>query len=292
MSYLYLLILVLFSGMVTVIAKFYNIKNAQLEGSSSAYNMIYPIGAALAYGVAYLTDPGFEPGVLLYSLSYGLFYTLFTIGITGAIRSGSSSITALVKQTALVGTSVWGFFFFSVPVTVNAVIGMLLIVASLCLCLIEKKKQGADASHKKDLRLPLYLLLIAAGNIGCPVTHKYLLMRYDGKHGYMMLFFGVLLSAIISTARALKGKQKIPKKLVLSSGHLPIFAGASSAMTGIMQTILLNMNMSTSVLYPTLAVGGLIVTLIFSIFSFKERLRPAQWCGIAVGCAALVLLNL
>ena len=83
MSYLYLLILVLFSGMVTVIAKLYNIKNAQLEGSSSAYNMIYPIGAALAYGAAYLTDPGFEPGVLLYSLSYGLFYTLFTIGITG-----------------------------------------------------------------------------------------------------------------------------------------------------------------------------------------------------------------
>ena len=63
-------------------------------------------------------------------------------------------------------------------------------------------------------------------------------------------------------------------------------------MTGIMQTILLNMDMSTSIIYPTLAVGGLIVTLVFSVFAFKERLRPAQWCGIAVGCIALVMLNI
>ena len=62
-------------------------------------------------------------------------------------------------------------------------------------------------------------------------------------------------------------------------------------MTGIMQTILLNMDMSTSIIYPTLAVGGLTVTLVFSVLAFKERLRPAQWCGIAVGCVALVLLN-
>ena len=63
-------------------------------------------------------------------------------------------------------------------------------------------------------------------------------------------------------------------------------------MTGIMLTLLLNRNMSTSVIYPSLAVGGLIVTLVFSVFAFRERLRPAQWCGIAVGCVALVLLNI
>ena len=117
-------------------------------------------------------------------------------------------------------------------------------------------------------------------------------MRYDGKHGYMMLFFAVLISASIAIVRSLKSSKENWKQIALCSGYLPIFAGGSSAMTGIMQTILLNMNMSTSVLYPTLAIGGLIVTLVFSVLYFKERLRPAQWCGIAVGCVALVLLNI
>lgn len=292
MSYLYLLILVIASGMITVIAKFYNNKNSTLEGSSGIYNMLYPMGVAITYGIVYFSNFDFEPGVLLYSLLYGSFYTLFTIGLIGSIKFGISSITALVKQTALVGVSVWGFVFFAAPVTVNAVIGVILIVVALCLCLIEKSKAKKDKERKKDLRLPLYLLLIAVGNIGCPLTHKYLLIRYNGNHGYMMLFFAVLISALILTALSLGNTKSNWKKIALSSGYLPIFSGVCSAITGIMQTILLNMSMSTSIIYPTLAVGGLTVTLVFSVFAFKERLRPAQWCGIAVGCVALVLLNI
>ena len=291
MSYLYLFILVFFSGMITVIAKHYNNKNAILEGASGIYNILYPIGAAMTYGVVYFSNFAFEPGVLLYSLLYGAFYTLFTIGLTGAVKLGVSSITALVKQTALVGVSVWGFIFFSAPVTVSAAVGIVLIVVALYLCLVERGKAKGNDKRKKDLRLPLYLLLIAIGNIGCPLSHKYLLIRYDGEHGYMMLFFAVLMTTSIMIASSLKGTKKNWKRIALSSGYLPIFSGVSSAMTGIMQTILLNMDMSTSIIYPTLAVGGLTVTLVFSVLAFKERLRPAQWCGIAVGCAALVLLN-
>ena len=291
MSYLYLLILLFFSGMITVIAKLYNNKNAAASDASGLYNILYPIGATIMYGVVYFSDFDFEPGVLFYSLLYGAFYTLFTIGLMGSIKLGVSSITALVKQTALVGVSIWGFIFFAAPVTVNAVIGVILIIVSLCLCLIEKSK-AKNNERKKDLRLPLYLLLVALGNIGCPLTHKYLLLRYEGEHGYMMLFFAVLISASVLIACSLGGTKKNWKKIALSSWYLPIFAGISGAMTGIMQTILLNRNMSTSIIYPALAVGGLTVTLVFSVFAFKEKLRPIQWCGIAVGCVALVLLNI
>ena len=291
MSYLYLVILVFFSGMITVVAKLYNNKNTALEGATGIYNILYPLGVAMTYGVVYFSNFVFETGVLFYSLLYGAFYTLFTIGLTGSIKFGVSSITALVKQTALVGVSIWGFIFFAAPVTVNAVIGVILIIAALCLCLIEKNN-AKNTGGKKDLRLPLCLSLIAVGNIGCPVTHKYLLIRYEGDYGYMMLFFALLISTSILILCSLRDTKKNWKRIALSSGCLPVFAGISGAMTGIMQTILLNMDMSTSVIYPTLAVGGLTVTLVFSVFVFKERLRPVQWCGIAVGCVALVMLNI
>lgn len=288
MSFLYLFILVLVSGMVTVIVKFYNKRNEGAGNASGLYNILFPVGAAITYFIAYSSELAFEPRVLIYSLLYGFFYTLFTIGMSGSIRVGISSITALVKQTALVGVSIWGFFFFSVPVTVNAVIGVSLIFVSLCLCLIEKGKKTV----KKDFRLPFYLSLIAMGNIGCPITHKYLLIHFEGKHGYMMLFFAVLFASAFSMLSSLKGSKKGWGKITVSSGFLPILAGVCSAMAGIMQTILINKGVSTSVIYPTFAVGGLMVTLIFSIFAFNERLRTAQWYGIAVGAVALVLLNI
>ena len=291
MSYLYLLMLVFFSGIITVIAKLYNGKNSVLEGSSGIYNILYPLGATITYGVFYFSDFAFEPGALLYSVLYGAFYTLFTVGLMGSIKFGVSSITALVKQTALVGVSVWGFIFFGAPVTVNAVIGVILIIVALCLCLVEKSKPKSENNRKRDFRLSIYLLLIAIGNVGCPLTHKYLLIRYDGKHGYMMLFFALFISTLILIACSLKDEKKNWKKIALSSGYLPVFSGFCGAMTGTMQTILLNRDMSTSIIYPTLAVGGLTVTLVFSVFAFKERLRPIQWCGIAVGCVALVMLN-
>ena len=292
MSYLYLLVLVFFSGMITVVAKLYNNKNASLEGASGIYNILFPLGVAMTYGVFYLSDFAFEPGVFVYSLLYGAFYTLFTIGITGSIKFGVSSITALVKQTALVGVSIWGFIFFAAPVTVSAVIGVILIVLALCLCLVEKNKTKNGERNKKDFRLPFCLSLIAIGNVGCPITHKYLLLRYDGNYGYMMLFFALLISASILIVCSLWSTKKNWKKIACSSGYLPIFAGFGGAMTGIMQTLLLNMGMSTSIIYPTLAVGGLTVTLVFSVLAFKEKLRTVQWCGIAIGCVALVMLNI
>ena len=114
MSFLYLFILVLVSGMVTVIVKFYNKRNEGVGNASGLYNILFPVGAAITYFIAYFSELAFEPRVLIYSLLYGFFYTLFTIGMSGSIRVGISSITALVKQTALVGVSIWGFFFFSV----------------------------------------------------------------------------------------------------------------------------------------------------------------------------------
>ena len=41
-----------------------------------------------------------------------------------------------------------------------------------------------------------------------------------------------------------------------------------------------------------IGVGGMAVTLLFSQFAFKEKLRIAQWFGILAGTAATVLLSL
>ena len=67
---------------------------------------------------------------------------------------------------------------------------------------------------------------------------------------------------------------------------------SSSALSNVFILLLVKCQMSPVILYPGIAVGGLIITTLIAFFGFREKLRPQQWVGLAVGAVALVLLNL
>ena len=51
-------------------------------------------------------------------------------------------------------------------------------------------------------------------------------------------------------------------------------------------------DLSPSLIYPVVSVGGLAVVTIFSLFVFKEKMYPKQWFGVAIGAVAVVLLSI
>lgn len=296
MEYLYLLFAMVFSAMLTICGRLYNNKNAQRPNVSRLYNVIVPAGACIGWLVLYIIDFSFDPGVLLYSVGYGVFYTFFTIGMVGALRVGSTSLTSLVKQLSLVGASVWGFFFWSVPFTLPAGAGILCIVASLCLCLLgnggKRRKEEKKNVWQSIFKWIPFALLITIGNAGCSIIQKYQQMAYAGQHKNMLMLFGVFFSLLVSLALAWREDRSHWKAALRDSWIFPGLAGISSAVSNVFVLLLVNSTMSPAVIYSGVAVGGLILTILVSWFLFRERLRPLQWCGIAVGCVALVLLNL
>ncbi|MBQ8415479.1 MAG: hypothetical protein IJX13_01045 [Clostridia bacterium] len=296
MEYLYLLFAMVFSAMLTVCGRVYNNKNAQRPNVSRLYNVIVPAGATLGWLVLYIIDFSFDPGVLIYSVGYGIFYTFFTIGMVGALKVGSTSLTSLVKQVSLVGASVWGFFFWDVPFTIVSGVGIVCIVVSLCLCLLgtgkEKRSDSKGEAFRSILKWIPFALLIAAGNAGCSIIQKYQQMAYAGQHKNMLMLFGVFFSLIVSLVLAWREDRTYWRAALKDTWEFPCLAGLSSAISNVFVLLLVNSTMSPAVIYPGVAVGGLILTIFASRFLFRERLRPMQWCGIAVGCVALVLLNL
>ena len=82
------------------------------------------------------------------------------------------------------------------------------------------------------------------------------------------------------------------KRAVKQSWVFPALSGISSAGSNLFILLLVKCQMSPVILYPGIAVGGLIITTLIAFFGFREKLRPQQWAGIAFGAVALVLLNL
>jgi len=289
MTVFYLVMAMSFSAMITVGGKLYNLKNKDTANVSRLYNLLVPLFASSGWAILWMFDFSFDLRVLPYSLLYGICYSCFTVGMLGALRVGSTSLTALVKQVALVGVSVWGFVFWDASVTLVAVTGISMIVISLIMCLVTKENKKESGSFLKWL---FFGLLITVGNAGCSIVQRYQQMAFDYQHKNMFMLFGVLFAAVFCFFLSLKEDKANWKTAFRSSWFFPALTGASSALSNLFMLFMVKNETSPVIIYPGVAVGGLIVTALISLFFFKERLRPVQWCGMAVGAVALVLLNL
>ena len=276
------------SAMITVGSRLYRARTEDCADAGALYNFLVPATATLCWLIIFLTDPRLDPHILPYSVGYGVGYTFFTLGILGALRNGSTSVTALVKQLALVGVSIWGFLFWQTPVTVISVIGLILIVISLVLCLLKpEEKKGYSLA-----KWAFYAVLITIGNAGCSIIQRYQQNAFDYQYKAAFMLFGVFFSSLVCLGIGLRSQRRDWGKALRRGWYGPCLAGASSAFANTCTLILIKRQMSSTIIYPGIAVGGLILTTLISFFFFREHLRPLAWIGLAVGAVALVLLNL
>ena len=289
MEYVYLLLAMTFSAVITIAGRLYNNKNREVKNVTRLYSVLVASAASLGWLILWITDFSFDIRVLPFAMLYGILYASFTVGMLGALQSGSTSLTALVKQVALVGVSFWGFFFWDTEFTSLSAIGIVALLISLGLCLIVKEKKGSSHHMGKWL---FYALLITAGNAGCSILQRYQQMAFDYQHKNMLMFFGCFFAAIFCLIFAMGEKKENWGKAFASSWMFPLLAGSSSALSNVFILLLVKSQMSPVILYPGVAVGGLMITTGVSFFGFRERLRPLQWLGLVVGAVALVLLNL
>lgn len=289
MEYLYLLLAMTFSALITVCGRLYNNKNQNVTNVTRLYSLLTSSAAAAGWLILWLADFSFDARVLPYSAVYGVLYTCFTVGMLGAIKAGSTSLTALVKQVALVGVSFWGYFFWDTQFTALSAIGIVVLLVSLALCLLVKEKK---TDHHHLGKWLLYALLITIGNAGCGILQRYQQMYFNYQHKNMMMFFSYVFAICFCFLFALKEDKKNWKTAAKQSWVFPALSGISSAGSNLFILLLVKCRMSPVILYPGIAVGGLIITTLIAVFGFREKLRPQQRAGLALGAVALVLLNL
>lgn len=276
--------------MLSVMSTLFGRHNAGSKDTSTLYSLLVTLSAVVSWGVLFFCDFEFDVRVIGYSVLYGLLYTVAMFGMFKAYGCGPVSLTAFVKQLSLVGVAFWGFLFWDTPVEVNIVIGLVLIVASLLLCFKRKKEAKA---HVVSLKWLGFALMLLVGNAGCSIVQKYQQLAFGGRFGNQLMFFGVGFSAITCLILYLKGERCGVKDVQKKASLLcPMVAGLSSTILNLLILLMLSTTLSESVIFPGVAVGGLILTTVFSLIAYKERLTCIQWLGLAIGMVGLVLLNL
>ena len=80
--------------------------------------------------------------------------------------------------------------------------------------------------------------------------------------------------------------------MLKTSVWLPICAALLNLVLNVFVMLLANTKLSPSLIYPVIGVGSLAVTLVFSLFVFKEKMHWRQWVGVGIGAVAVLLLSI
>lgn len=291
MSYFYLILAVISTSLGSVFCEFYNRKSVGYKNATQLFNFIRLSSTLIVWGVLFAFDFSFEWGVLWYSLGFGLCFALVNVCIIYAFQYGSVALTSLILQTSLIGVTIWGLIFWNAPFTTLVVVGLILVLISLALCIFDKKTD--EKVTQKNFGKWLFFAVAAfIGNAGCSIIQREQQMVYAGKHGSMMMVFAVLISTLICLFLYLRCDRKNCQPVPKCNLAFPIATGVINSMLNLFVIILATSELSPSLIYPVLAVGGLAVTMLFSIFAFKEKLKWWQWIGIVIGAVAIALLNM
>lgn len=287
MGYLLLVGVIVCSTAAGLCASFFNRKNAAYKNVTPLYNLVMSFCALVCWGIMYFRGFSFEPGVLLYSLIFGLCYTGATVGQIYALRYGPLSLTNLIMQLSGIGTAIWGIFFWGSELSVTVILGLILVIVSLVFCI---------APSGGGYRISLKWLVIASAaslsNVGCAVTQKTQQINFDFRHGEQMMFFAMIIAVIVCLVICLQVKPEKPVQVLKKTAFLPAAAGGLNMVVNLMVILLAATALSPSLIYPTTGVGGLALTSIASRFLFKEKLSTRQWVGVVIGAAAIALLSL
>ena len=288
MSYLYLIISIFMSASSSVFGKVFNRKNDAKKNSTIFYNFFLLSSVCLGWGILYAFDFSFNANVLWYSALFALCYTVCNIGIINALKYGPATLTSLLIGLSLLVTTIWGFIFWDAKVTVPVVIGLILVVCAITLCLYTKEKDDKTISWK----WLFYVALAFLGNAGCTIVQRTQQVQYNGQHGKMLMLFATGFSALAYMFVYLKSDKSDTPSMLKTSWWTPICAGVCNLILNVLVMLMALTDLSPSLIYPVIGVGGLAVVTIFSLLVFKEKMRWWQWLGVAVGAVATVLLSI
>ncbi len=288
MHYLYLFISALGTASAGILATFYNQKNEAKKDVSPIYNVLLLGSVFIAWMIQFLFEREVDLAVLPYAIVMAVCYATASIAYVYALKTGPVVLSALILQMSLVGTAVWGFFFWNSKLSWLVAIGLILIVFSLWLCLKKKKAE----TKKINVKWGIFIALTFLGNAGASVTQKTQQMAFDGKYGSFLMVIAMCLSFLFSLVLYLRSDKTDSLAILKASWYYPVLAAVINYALNVCIILLATSPLSPSLVYPVIAIGSLSITTVFSKFVFKEEMHWWQWLGVGLGAIAVALLSI
>jgi uncharacterized membrane protein len=206
------------------------------------------------------------------------------MGIT-AQRNGLSVASVSGKMSVVIPI-IFGIIVYNEGVGFIKVIG---IVMALIAVYLSSAKSDTNTVKFKNLFFPL-LLFIGSGLLDTGLKYVEMTSVSDGEEPlFLATIFGCafVLGVFVVIAQLINGKFKFHWKNVL--GGIVLGVPNYYSMEFLLKAFKTDLESST--LFTINNVGIVILTTIFALFFFKEKLIKKNWIGIALAVVSIVLVS-
>jgi multidrug transporter EmrE-like cation transporter len=150
--------------------------------------------------------------------------------------------------------------------------------------------RGTGGQVKFTLRWLIFVLLSFFGNGICTtIQNAYAKTASGGTSEFMII---ALLTVFLVLVCAVSISERGTVKLSLKGGwYFMVICGLANGAVNLF-VILLSPLMDSSVMFPLISAGGIVLTSLVSIFFYREKLSVRQYIGMVLGIASIVFLNL
>lgn len=214
-------------------------------------------------------------------------------GILKAQACGSFAYTTVIVALSAIIPSMSGPVLFGERVTFSQFVGIALMV--ICILLSPAKDEGEKRSFSLKWLLFCAVAFVFSGAVG--VVQK--IHQNNAAHKAEMpallltcFFASFVLSGIkliIERGRTKKSGERL-NKLTPAVVLFPAAAGLCFAFPHTIN-LFLSGRLASVVFFPTINLCPMMLTMLYAVFGFKEKLTAKQWAGIAVGVLSTVFVS-
>lgn len=284
MNILFLLLIIFGLSFQHISCKAYNEKS---NGAIFTFLALVPLFAIAFFIIPLKGNFEFNPTALLFSTGFAVMYAMGVLGSLLAIMTGPLSLSSLIAAYSLIIPAGYGLIFLKEPVSVFLIVGILLLLVSLFLINMEKKGE----EKKITLKWAFYALLTFIGNGGCSTVQKMQPLYCDGKYKNEFMVMAYAIAVVLLLIPVIVKERKDFFKNLKRACPYALVYGVSNGMVNFL-VILLSTMMAASVMFPLISAGGIVLTVLVSIFIYKEKLSREQIMGVILGVGAIIALNI
>lgn len=228
---------------------------------------------------------------VLYAVLYGVLLIFSQWFYTAAISVGNTALCSTVYSLGFIFPTLSGVVFWSEPFSVIDFFGILCAGSAIVFSGIGPQKTSEANVRGKRYFIPLLVAMLASGGLGIVQKLQQASAYANEKSVFLLIAF--LLASCISLLAAMLTKNNNASERCFSSSSLIVAAciGAFFGCCNLLNTILAGV-LPSAVFFPTLNIGVIFLTLVCSIFIYKEKLGKNELFALSFCIAAILLLNI
>uniref|UniRef100_UPI00404A5101 EamA family transporter n=1 Tax=Flavobacterium sp. TaxID=239 RepID=UPI00404A5101 len=217
-------------------------------------------------------------------LGFMFIYVFNILGKTTQING--ISVASVSSKMAMIIPILFGIFIFNENIGIYKIIGILM--ALLAVYFTTKKEKGKPKSS--NFTLPI-LLFIGAGIVDSSmnyIQYYFVEEKEVSLFASSTFFFAFVFGILLLSFKTIKLEQKINGKSILAG----LFLGVPNyfSMYFLIQA-LQNKNLESATIFTLVNIGVILLTTIFSIIFFKEKLKTQNYIGIVLAIIAVFLVT-